>query len=351
MKGLSYQNGVLFFGSKYIGWASVKNNKPVSEVLPFNSASMLKIALNVFKAMPAWYKTIFFIWAAAVLVPPVFHSYEVTAFPELPFYTFIYFLLGTHFIFPKQLKMFHGAEHKVFSFKGVKKRRNIYRIKKANITNRYCSTNIVVMYFLTVLIFTPFFYLWYSIEQAAAIVSYSAVVFVPILHRIIQRKKMSIFRKPILGVSYAVQRRITCSHPERIHLLTAVEAYRALAEKEFPYLLKEKPKKKKEEKKMAIIDITVVPVGTESTSMSEDVAEIQKVLEMHSEKIDFQLTSMSTIVEGDLKDLFPIVQELHEIPFNRGAKRVTTNIRLDDRRDTGHESMKGKVNSVENKMN
>nr|WP_245917960.1 MTH1187 family thiamine-binding protein [Alteribacillus bidgolensis] len=101
---------------------------------------------------------------------------------------------------------------------------------------------------------------------------------------------------------------------------------------------------------MAIIDLTIVPVGTESTSMSEDVAEVQKVLDRHSQKIDYHLTSMSTIIEGDLNDLFPIVQELHEIPFNRGAKRVATNIRLDDRRDGTQESMKGKVSSVENKL-
>ncbi|SDI87486.1 MTH1187 family thiamine-binding protein [Alteribacillus bidgolensis] len=349
MKGLSYQNGVLFFGEKYIGWASVKNNKPVSEVLPLSSMSMLKIACHVFKLMPRWYKLLFYVWVAAVIFSPLFHLIGINL-PALPFYTFIYFVFGTHFIFPKQLKKFHGAEHKVFSFKGVKKRRNIYRIKKAAITNRYCSTNIVVMYFLTVLFFTPAACLWYPFQQAIAIVSYSAVLFVPIFHRIIQQKKMAVFRKPLLYLSYAVQRHISCSHPERIHLLTAVEAYRALAENEYPHLLVEKPKMKKEEKKMAIIDLTIVPVGTESTSMSEDVAEVQKVLDRHSQKIDYHLTSMSTIIEGDLNDLFPIVQELHEIPFNRGAKRVATNIRLDDRRDGTQESMKGKVSSVENKL-
>lgn len=100
---------------------------------------------------------------------------------------------------------------------------------------------------------------------------------------------------------------------------------------------------------MAIIDITVIPVGTGTPSVSEHVAEIQKVLQKHEGQIKYQLTPMSTLIEGNLKDLLEIVQEIHEVPFQSGLQRVCTNIRIDDRRDKEH-SMERKMNSVKSKL-
>ncbi|WP_240378117.1 MTH1187 family thiamine-binding protein [Bacillus piscicola] len=346
MKGLSYQNGVLFIGEQFIGWAHVENQRPVSRLLPLHPTSLWKIGKDVFLSMPYWYKLLFFLWGAAVLISVPVRLFYDGFFPYAPAYTFFYFLFGTHFIFPKQLKQFHGAEHKVFSFKGIKSGRYLSRIKKAAITNRYCSTNTVVLYFFLVAACIPLTALLLPLDRAAALVSYAAVPAAPLLHRVIQKKGMGGLRKPLLTVSYAVQKHITCSNPERIHLRTALAAYRTLARKEYPHLLKEV----KEEKHMAIMDLTVVPIGSESTSMSDDVAEIQKVLDQHGDKINYQLTSMSTIIEGDLRDLLAIVQNLHEIPFNRGAKRVSTNIRIDDRRDKTSGRMEEKVESVESKL-
>ena len=31
---------------------------------------------------------------------------------------------------------------------------------------------------------------------------------------------------------------------------------------------------------------------------------------------------MNTLIEGDLKDLFEVVQAIHELPFNKGIDRV-----------------------------
>ncbi|MFD2445528.1 MTH1187 family thiamine-binding protein [Bacillus sp. CGMCC 1.16607] len=100
---------------------------------------------------------------------------------------------------------------------------------------------------------------------------------------------------------------------------------------------------------MAIIDITVIPVGTETPSVSEYVAEIHRVLKQYEGRIKFQLTPMSTLIEGELKELLEIVQEIHEVPFQKGVQRVCTNIRIDDRRDKGH-SMERKLKAVENKL-
>ncbi|MDN4074741.1 MULTISPECIES: MTH1187 family thiamine-binding protein [Fictibacillus] len=100
---------------------------------------------------------------------------------------------------------------------------------------------------------------------------------------------------------------------------------------------------------MAIIDITVIPIGTESPSVSSYVAGIQRVLEKYEDQINYELTPMNTIVEGDLDVLLNVIKEMHEAPFQEGIQRVATNIRIDDRRDK-HSTMKSKLESVRNKL-
>ncbi|PCF38619.1 MTH1187 family thiamine-binding protein [Staphylococcus delphini] len=98
---------------------------------------------------------------------------------------------------------------------------------------------------------------------------------------------------------------------------------------------------------MAIVDVVVIPVGTEGPSVSQYIAEIQMKLEEYKQegKIDYQLTPMNTLIEGDLADLFQVIQAIHELPFNKGLDRVCTNIRIDDRRDK-HRKMNDKLDSV-----
>lgn len=86
---------------------------------------------------------------------------------------------------------------------------------------------------------------------------------------------------------------------------------------------------------MAIVDVTVIPIGTQTPSVSSYVADIQRILKQYEEqgKIQYQLTPMNTLIEGELSVLFEVIQAIHEAPFNEGIKRVATNIRIDDRRD------------------
>ncbi|MCD8840513.1 MTH1187 family thiamine-binding protein [Staphylococcus arlettae] len=99
---------------------------------------------------------------------------------------------------------------------------------------------------------------------------------------------------------------------------------------------------------MAIVDVVVIPVGTEGPSVSKYIAEIQNKLKEYKKagKIDYQLTPMNTLIEGDLKDLLEVVQVIHELPFNKGLDRVCTNIRIDDRRDKSRK-MDEKLDSVQ----
>ncbi|AKS67032.1 hypothetical protein RN70_06235 [Staphylococcus schleiferi] len=98
---------------------------------------------------------------------------------------------------------------------------------------------------------------------------------------------------------------------------------------------------------MAIVDVVVIPVGTEGPSVSKYIAEIQTKLEAFKQegKIDYQLTPMNTLIEGELSDLFEVVQAIHELPFDKGLDRVCTNIRIDDRRDKNRK-MNDKLESV-----
>ena len=94
---------------------------------------------------------------------------------------------------------------------------------------------------------------------------------------------------------------------------------------------------------MAIVEISVTPLGINKMGVSEYVA---GCLELVRESgLSYQLTPMGTIVEGDAAVLFPLLQKMHESPFTAGIERVSTLIKIDDRRDRKH-SMQGKVDSV-----
>ena len=94
---------------------------------------------------------------------------------------------------------------------------------------------------------------------------------------------------------------------------------------------------------MAIAQVSVVPLGTGTTGLSHFVSEIVKWLEEN--KIEYQLTSMGTVLEGEVSEILSIIGRMHELPFQKGAGRVLTMINIDDRRDKPA-SAKAKIESV-----
>lgn len=76
---------------------------------------------------------------------------------------------------------------------------------------------------------------------------------------------------------------------------------------------------------MAIVDVSIIPVGTGNPSVSEYVAEVQKVLEKNSDRVKYQLTPMNTIIEGDLPVILEVIQQMHEVPYAKGAQRRCDN--------------------------
>jgi uncharacterized protein (TIGR00106 family) len=96
-----------------------------------------------------------------------------------------------------------------------------------------------------------------------------------------------------------------------------------------------------------IAEVTVVPLGTASASLSAYVAEVEKVLREFP-GLKSMLTPMSTILEGELADVLEAVRAMHETPFQKGALRVSTTLRIDDRRDR-EITMEGKLAAVQGK--
>ncbi|MBC9783051.1 MTH1187 family thiamine-binding protein [Heliobacterium chlorum] len=97
-----------------------------------------------------------------------------------------------------------------------------------------------------------------------------------------------------------------------------------------------------------IAEVTVVPLGTGSPSLSRYVAACHRVLQQ-AQGIRYQLTPMNTIIEGELDKVLEVIRQMHEVPFGEGAQRVSTSIRIDDRRDKTL-TMEGKVGAVEAKL-
>ncbi|OLN22267.1 hypothetical protein BTO30_10995 [Domibacillus antri] len=82
---------------------------------------------------------------------------------------------------------------------------------------------------------------------------------------------------------------------------------------------------------MPLLEISVIPVGTESASFSSDVSNaVRKVAE---KGLRYQLTPTSTVVEGDIDQLWEIAKEMHQEVISNGTKRVVTNISIDHRTD------------------
>jgi len=99
---------------------------------------------------------------------------------------------------------------------------------------------------------------------------------------------------------------------------------------------------------MAIVEVSVVPIGTGSPSISEYVVQAVKVLQ-NEKDLKYELTGMGTIIEGDLERLLTLVGKMHQAVFDSGAKRVLTTVKIDERRDKAS-TISSKVASVKGKM-
>ena len=78
------------------------------------------------------------------------------------------------------------------------------------------------------------------------------------------------------------------------------------------------------------MEIAIYPLGTDNASITKEVSKVFKVLDNCDLK--YQITTMGTIIEGTLDELFALARELHEAVLSDSVKRVITTIKLDDKR-------------------
>jgi uncharacterized protein (TIGR00106 family) len=95
---------------------------------------------------------------------------------------------------------------------------------------------------------------------------------------------------------------------------------------------------------MAIAAVSISPVG-EGTSVSRFVAAALRVVR-EQDRVRYRLDPMFTTLEGDLVDIYALVERMQEAVFEAGAERVGTVLKIDDRRDRSVR-MEDKVRHVE----
>ena len=96
---------------------------------------------------------------------------------------------------------------------------------------------------------------------------------------------------------------------------------------------------------MVRAEISIIPLGTQSTSVSEYIA--AAVSELESSGLQTTLTATGTSVEADSpSQLYQALSRAQEAVFEKGAGRAYTILKMDDRRDGDDRSEEEMVRSV-----
>jgi uncharacterized protein (TIGR00106 family) len=98
---------------------------------------------------------------------------------------------------------------------------------------------------------------------------------------------------------------------------------------------------------MAVAEISVVPIGTGSASISDYVVRAVKIVKASGLK--YELSSMGTNVEGEVASILELTKKVHDACLDEGAVRVLTTLKIDDRRDK-RLSIEGKKAAVTGKV-
>lgn len=98
---------------------------------------------------------------------------------------------------------------------------------------------------------------------------------------------------------------------------------------------------------MALVEVSIVPVGTNAASISSFVAEAARVADEMGLK--YQVTPTATVLEGDLQQALNCAQKMHDAAMRAGAARVVTNVTIDDRHDKPL-TMESSVDAVTNQI-
>lgn len=97
---------------------------------------------------------------------------------------------------------------------------------------------------------------------------------------------------------------------------------------------------------MAIMEISIVPMGTKTVSVSHYVAAaIQSIKE-----VKYELTPMGTVIEADsVEECFNIASRMHHAVLDADVDRVVTSIKIDERKDRKQRA-NDKIHAVQEKL-
>lgn len=208
--GMSFGRGVLFHDRNVLACAEVKDGVIHLWAEKITIRTIGKLWYRIFFSFP-WYYQLFHlflaVYVAAALVDP---KYAIVN----PMWVAVY-IGGFHFVFPRMMKKFHGAEHKVFSYHGKKSMDALGDIARANIVNDGCSTNLVVWFFAGLALSSPFLPIEYSVACGCA----------TLLAGMFGDRVLRKYCGFMYQLSGFFQKHFTTKEPDRIHLETAIRSY------------------------------------------------------------------------------------------------------------------------------
>jgi uncharacterized protein (TIGR00106 family) len=98
-----------------------------------------------------------------------------------------------------------------------------------------------------------------------------------------------------------------------------------------------------------IAEFSIIPIGQAGSSVGSYVAVAVNALK-NVNGLDFEVTPMGTILAAkDLDTIFEAVRQAHEAIIATGVKRVSSTLRIDDRRDK-QRTMDDKVKAIKEYM-
>lgn len=97
-----------------------------------------------------------------------------------------------------------------------------------------------------------------------------------------------------------------------------------------------------------LAELEIVPIGTNSASVSEQLAQVAKLIDRSG--LDYRVGPMGTVIEGSWDQLMQLAKQCHQALL-QSNNRVMTTIRIDDRKDKpGNGRIVQKVQSLEAKV-
>ncbi|MBO8163245.1 MAG: DUF1385 domain-containing protein [Brevibacillus sp.] len=206
ISGISFGRGVVFHDMEVLACAEVKAGVIHVWAEKITLRTIGKLWLRILFTLP-WPYQLVHLAMVLYLLFPVWGKIS-------PWWILVY-AIGFHFLFPRRLKMFHGAEHKVFSYRGEKKLEALPSISRADIVNDGCSTNYVTYFFVCFLPAVCILPLGSSV-----LIGLGGIAAGYLGQRYVRRCV-----RPLLRLSAFLQRYVTTREPERLHLETAIRSY------------------------------------------------------------------------------------------------------------------------------